>query len=92
LELKQKYKNLRAFVVLLAALISWILNMRYQRALVKALVIELIVIVVFYVVSSVAIRLIDRIKNMEVKTGIKDFEVNDAAAENEEASDENAAE
>jgi glucan phosphoethanolaminetransferase (alkaline phosphatase superfamily) len=85
LDLKQKYKNVRAFVVLLAALISWILNMKYQRALVNALVIELIVIIVFYILASIAIRLVDKIRNMEVKTNIDDFSVNDTPAENEES-------
>lgn len=85
MDLKQKYKNVRAFVVLLAALISWILNMKYQRALVNALVIELIVIIVFYILASIAIRLVDKIRNMEVKTNIDDFSVNDTPAENEES-------
>lgn len=91
MELKQKYKNLRAFVVLLAALISWVLNMRYQRELVNALVIELVVIIVFYILASIAIRLIDRIRNMEVKTNIENFSVNDDEAGNgdtEEKADE----
>jgi uncharacterized membrane protein len=87
LELKHKYKNIRAFIVLLAALISWILNMKYQRTLVRALIIELIVIIVFYILSSIAIRLLDKIRNMEVKTKIDNFSVNEAPAENDEASE-----
>lgn len=65
MELKDKYKYARAFIVLLAALIALLLNMKYQRELNKSLVIVLVVIIVFYAISTVAIRLIDKIKNME---------------------------
>jgi len=46
LETKDKYKNARAFIVLLAALITWLLNMKYERSLVRSLIILLIVIIV----------------------------------------------
>lgn len=65
MDLKEKYKNARAFIVLLAALITWLLNMKYQRSMVKALVILLIVIIIFYIIATIAIKLIDKIRNME---------------------------
>lgn len=67
MDFKEKCKNARAFVVLLASLITWILNMKYERELLKSLIILLIVIIVFYIISTVAIKLICKIKNMEGK-------------------------
>lgn len=64
---KEKYKYARAFVVLLAALITMILNMKYKRDLMQSLLILLAVIVIFYVVSSTAVYLIDKIAKMGVK-------------------------
>ncbi|MGN0389829.1 MAG: hypothetical protein ACI4L2_03365 [Wujia sp.] len=65
MDIKEKYKNARAFIVLLAALITWLLNMKYERSMVKSLVILLIVIIVFYIIATIAIKLIDKIRNME---------------------------
>lgn len=64
---KEKYKYARAFVVLLAALITMILNIKYKRDLLQSLLILLAVIVIFYVISSSAIYLIDKIANMGTK-------------------------
>lgn len=64
---KEKYKYARAFIVLLATLIAMILNMKYHRDLMQSLLILLAVIVIFYVVASIAIYLIDKIANMSVK-------------------------
>ena len=65
MDLKEKYKNARAFIVLLAAFITWLLNMKYERSMVKSLIILLIVIVVFYIIATIAIKLIDKIRNMD---------------------------
>ena len=62
---KEKYRNARAFVVLLAALITQLLNIKYERNLVEGLILLIIVIAVFYVIASIACRLIDKIKNMQ---------------------------
>ncbi len=62
---KEKYGNIRAFVVLLAALITQLLNIKYKRDIVEGLLLLIIVIAVFFVIASVAIKLIDKIKNME---------------------------
>ncbi|MGN0368561.1 MAG: hypothetical protein ACI4EK_07255 [Wujia sp.] len=68
MDYKEKCKNARAFVVLLAALITWLLNMKYKRDMLKSLIILLIVIIVFYVLSTIALYFIDKIRNMEVVT------------------------
>lgn len=62
---QEKYKNVRAFVVLLAALITQLLNIKYDRDLVQGLILLIIVIAVFYVISSIACKLFDKIKNMQ---------------------------
>ncbi len=77
MDLKSKYRYARAFVVLLAALITLILNIKYEREIIRSLVIMLIVIIVFYVISTVAIKLIDFIRNMDTKVE----EVNDDESE-----------
>lgn len=79
MDFKEKCKNARAFVVLLAALIAQLLNLKYDRELVDSLVIVLAVIIVFYVISTVAIKLVGKIRNME---GIK--RVNISEDENSE--------
>ncbi len=80
MENKNKYKYARAFIVLLAALITMILNIKYNRDLLQSLLILLAVIVIFYVVSSTAMYLINKIANMHADT-IKKVE----ASEEEEA-------
>lgn len=67
MEFKEKSKNIRAFIVLLAAMICWLLNIRYKRALLESLIILIIVIAVFYVISTVAIRLFEKIIHMDNK-------------------------
>lgn len=61
----EKYKNARAFIVLLAAFITWLLNLKYKRDILDSLIILLIVIVVFYIISTIAIKLFDKIRNMD---------------------------
>lgn len=68
MENKNKYKYARAFIVLLAALITMILNIKYNRDLLQSLLILLAVIVIFYVVSSTAMYLINKIANMHADT------------------------
>ncbi len=58
-------KNARAFVVLSAAMITQILNIRYERDMVQGLLLLILVIAIFYVIASVAIKLIDLISGME---------------------------
>ena len=84
METKDKYKNARAFIVLLAALITWLLNMKYERSLVRSLIILLIVIIVFYVIATIALKLIDKIRNMEE---VKEVDMEEAQSE-EDAGDE----
>lgn len=89
MDIKEKYKNARAFVVLLAALITWLLSLKYRRTLLDALILELIVIVIFFIVSSIAIKLIDRIRNMEVRT-TTEIEDNIEQESNEDSEDNEA--
>ena len=49
----------------MAALITWLLNMKYERSLVRSLIILLIVIIVFYVISTIYIKLIYKILIIE---------------------------
>lgn len=77
MEFKKKAKNARAFIVLLAALITEILNIKYDREILNSMIILLVVIIVFIVIATVAIRLIEMICNMESavkKEDIEDFD------------------
>ena len=65
MDYKEKCKNARAFVVLLAALIALLLNMKYKRDLMDSLIIVLVVIIVFFIISTIAIKLITKIKDMD---------------------------
>lgn len=67
MDLKKKYRYARAFVVLLAALITLILNIKYEREIIRGLLIMLIVIILFYFIASLAIKLIDKIRTMDTK-------------------------
>ena len=85
MDLKNKYKYARAFIVLLAALITLILNIKYERDTVRGLIILLIVIIVFFIISNIAIKLIDKIRTLDTKVE----KVDDEEDENqEEASNE----
>ena len=86
METKDKYKNERAFIVLLAALITWLLNMKYERNLVRSLIILLIVIVVFYIIATIALKLIDKIRNMEE---VKEVDMEEAQPEEDAADAQN---
>lgn len=87
MDLRNKYRYARAFIVLLAALITLILNIKYKRDIVRSLIIMLIVIIIFYVIANVAIKLIDKIKNMDTKVQQLDDESEDE--EHEDASEAN---
>ena len=65
---------------MLAALITWLLNMKYERSLVRSLIILLIVIIVFYVIATIALKLIDKIRNMEE---VKEVDMEEAPQEEE---------
>ncbi|MGN0436355.1 MAG: hypothetical protein ACI4D8_06995 [Wujia sp.] len=65
MDFKEKCKNARAFIVLLAAFITLLLNIKYERELVKSLIMVIVVIIIFYIISTVAIKLVDKIRNMD---------------------------
>lgn len=79
MDLKSKYRYARAFVVLMAALITLILNIKFEREIVRSLVIMLVVIVVFYVISTIAIKLIDKIRTLDTKVEQLDKESEDGS-------------
>ena len=85
----EKYKYARAFIVLMAALVTLLLNLKYKRDLLVSLIILLIVIVVFIVISSIALFLIDKIANMTETVVIKDTSSEDEELEEENDSEEN---
>lgn len=80
MDTRDKYKNARAFIVLAAALITWLLNLKYKRGLLNSLIILLIVIIVFYIIATIALRLIDKIRNMET---VKSVELEETQPEKE---------
>lgn len=84
MNLKEKYRNFRSVVVLLAAFITMLLNIYYGRELLKSLIILLIVIIVFFVISSIAIKLFDKIRNMEDR---KPVEIDLGGNESQEGDD-----
>lgn len=86
MDLKNKYKNARAIIVLTATLIAMLLNIKYERDIIDSLIILIIVLVVFYVIASIAIKLIDKIRLMEPKTNV------DSTGNNSEDNKEKAAE
>lgn len=80
---RAKSRNARAFIVLLATLIALLLNIKYDRELLESLIILIIVIAVFYVISTIAIRLIEKICNMEQKHAVEPDAADDEAEQDE---------
>ena len=85
MDLKNKYRYARAFVVLLSALITLILNIKYEREMIRSLIIMLVVIIIFYVIATVAIKLIDKIRTMDTKVEQVDEEDETSKEENMES-------
>lgn len=90
MDFNEKCKNARAFVVLLAALIALILNIKYNRMLIQSLLIVIAVIIIFYIICTIAIKIIDKVRKMEPKNKINVEDVpSDNNEENVEASQDN---
>ncbi|MBQ9233311.1 MAG: hypothetical protein IJ167_04660 [Lachnospiraceae bacterium] len=70
MDFKTKCKNARAIIVLTATLIAMLLNIKYERDIIDSLIILIIVLIVFYIIATVAIKLIDKIRLMEPKTTV----------------------
>lgn len=83
MDFKEKAKNARAFIVLLAALIAELLNIKYNRELLDSMVILLVVIIIFFVIASIAIKLVDKIRNMDADNK-ENFEESTSDEEDEE--------
>ena len=70
MDFKTKCKNARAIIVLTATLIAMLLNIKYKRDIIDSLIILIIVLIVFYIIASVAIKLIDKIRLMEPRVNV----------------------
>lgn len=77
MDFRERCKNARAFIVLLAAMITLLLNIKYDRELLESLIILIIVIAVFYVIATIAVCLIDRICRMEKKQSLPEVSIDD---------------
>ena len=86
MDFKEKSRNIRSVIVLLAAFITLILNIKYKRTLITSLLILLTIIIIFFIISSIAIRLVEKIMNMERPGDVFAAE-QDIEAGNEETSD-----
>ena len=74
-----KLQYIRAFIVLVAGLITLIINMHMHKPVIQSLVILLIVILVFYFIGTLAIELLQK---------SFDAEAEKAKEEQEETTDE----
>ena len=85
---KEKNRNIRAIIVLTAALIALLLNIKFKREIIKSLLIVLVVIIVFYIISTIALIAIDKIKKLEkvhaVTPGNDDQEEGESSGEQEQ--------
>lgn len=89
MDLREKYRNFRSVVVLAAAFIAMILNIYYKRELLKSLEILLFVIIVFYIISTIAIKLFDKIRNMEDRKPVEiNLEGDESQNEDENSTEE----
>ena len=78
-----KLRWLRPFIVLLAAMIVLISNFVLKRPIISALIWLLGTIIVFYIISSIVIRVIERAIHSEKKEEISDQPEDDQTKETE---------
>ena len=76
-----KLRWLRPFIVLLAAMIVMISNFVLKRPIISALIWLLGTIIVFYIISSIVIRVIERAIHSEKKEEISDQPEDDQTKE-----------
>jgi amino acid transporter len=76
-----KLRWLRPFIVLLAAMIVLISNFVLKRPIISALIWLLGTIIVFYIISSIVIRVIERAIHSEKKEEISDQPEDDQTKE-----------
>lgn len=76
-----KLRWLRSFIVLLAAMIVLISNFVLKRPIISALIWLLGTIIVFYIISSIVIRVIERAIHSEKKEEISDQPEDDQTKE-----------
>lgn len=80
-----KLQYLRAFIVLLAGLITLIINMKTGKPVTLSLLIVLIVILVFYVIGTLVVEILQ--KGLETQTADETTEENEDV-ENEATEEE----
>ena len=76
-----KLRWLRSFIVLFAAMIVLISNFVLKRPIISALIWLLGTIIVFYIISSIVIRVIERAIHSEKKEEISDQPEDDQTKE-----------
>lgn len=76
-----KLRYLRAFIVLLAGLITLLINMKMHREVTQSLFILLIVLLVFYFLGTLAVELIQKSLENEKKKRQKEAALNEDNAE-----------
>ena len=59
----KKYQYLRAFIVLLAGLITLIINIKTNKDVTVSLLILLCVIIVFYIIATLIVEILQRAMN-----------------------------
>lgn len=83
-----KYRYLRAFIVLLAGLITLIINMKIGKNVTTSLLIVLLVIIIFYFVATLLVEILQH--NLEkwdppkIETGSEEAEEEEISNEEEE--------
>lgn len=86
-----KLQYVRAFIVLLAGLITLLINMKMGRTVTSSLFIVLAVIVVFYVIGTLVVEILQKgLEGMENQS-LSDGENEDSAEETEELKEETIA-
>lgn len=76
-----KLRYLRAFIVLLAGLITLIINIKMHREVTQSLLILLIVLLVFYFLGTLAVELIEKSLENEKKKRQREAALNEDNAE-----------
>lgn len=78
----KKYQYLRAFIVLVAGLITLIVNIKTNKDVTVSLLILLCVIIVFYVIATLIVEILQRALNPP-ETNEENQETDDEEAESE---------
>lgn len=86
-----KLQYVRAFIVLLAGLITLLINMKIGRPVTSSLFIVLAVIVVFYVIGTLVVEILQKGLEGTENQSLSDVESEDSVEETEELKEETIA-